>query len=145
MKGVLPTLDTPRGLVVTVPDDAFNGAALGTTSSEQLAQLAHVLGSRGDLHVSVEGHSDGAARELLSQERADAARRVLVAYGVAPGAISSEGLGDRRPLASNATAEGRRGNSCVEIVISGDSIGQMPLWDRSYSLTRPAVPSASLP
>ena len=145
MKSVLPTLDTPRGLVVAVPDDAFNGAALATNSSEQLAQLAQVLAKRGDLHVSVEGHSDSTARELLSQERAEAARRVLIAFGVAPAAISAEGLGNRRPLTSSASAEGRRENSRVEIVISGNSIGQMPLWDRSYSLTRPVVPSASLP
>jgi outer membrane protein OmpA-like peptidoglycan-associated protein len=145
MKNVLTARDTPRGLVVTLPDDAFHGAVLGTGSSERLAQLAGILSSRRDLRASVEGHSDSASRELLSQERADAARRSLIANGVAPAAVSAEGLGNRRPITSNATAEGRRANSCVEIVISGASIGDMPSWEGSYSLTRPAVPSASLP
>jgi hypothetical protein len=50
------------------------------------------------------------------------------------GAISVRSLGSSRPIASNGTAEGREMNRRVEIAISGATIGNMPYWDRSYSL-----------
>ncbi len=37
-------------------------------------------------------------------------------------------------LTSNSTATGREQNRRVEIVISGDPIGSLPVWDRTYSL-----------
>lgn len=43
--------------------------------------------------------------------------------------------GDSRPLASNASASGREQNRRVEIVISGNPIGDMPYWPKSYTLT----------
>jgi hypothetical protein len=35
---------------------------------------------------------------------------------------------------SNATPAGREQNRRVEIVISGEAIGTLPYWDRTYSL-----------
>jgi hypothetical protein len=51
------------------------------------------------------------------------------------GSIRAVGLGKERPLTSNATAAGREENRRVEIVVAGPSIGQMPLWDRGYTLS----------
>jgi len=50
----------------------------------------------------------------------------------------ARGLGDTRPLTSNATAAGREQNRRVEIVISGSPIGDMPYWAQSYTLTPPS-------
>jgi len=44
------------------------------------------------------------------------------------------GYSNARPIASNATAAGREQNRRVEVVISGDSIGNQAVWDRPYSL-----------
>jgi len=44
------------------------------------------------------------------------------------------GFGKAR-IASSATASGREQNRRVEIIISGESIGGIALWDRPYSLT----------
>ena len=135
MKGVLPTLDTPRGLVSTLPDDGFHGAALRDSFSAEVARIAAVLSRHSGLRVSVEGHSDSPAKAAESEERAQAVRRILIANGVAAGAVFTAGRADSRPLASNATAQGRKQNSRVEIVITGEPIGKLPLWDHPYSLT----------
>jgi flagellar motor protein MotB len=49
-------------------------------------------------------------------------------------AIQVRAVGSSRPIASNATPTGRELNRRVEIAISGDAIGNMPYWDRTYSL-----------
>ena len=130
---VLPTLDTGRGLVATVPDDGFRGGVVGDTYSYQVKRVAGILAARPGLRVSVEGYSDIPAKEGLSQERAGSVRLVLVSNGVAP--VSAAGYGDSRPLGSNATPQGRKENSRVEIVIAGEAIGELPLWERPYALS----------
>ncbi len=44
-------------------------------------------------------------------------------------------MGNSHPLGSNATAVDSEQNRRVEIVISGDAIGNLPLWDKSYTLS----------
>lgn len=67
----------------------------------------------------VEGHTDSigtdAYNQRLSERRANAVRDVLVhEYGVAPDRVDSIGYGESRPVADNATAEGRAINRRVE-------------------------------
>ncbi|HEV2201994.1 MAG TPA: OmpA family protein [Bryobacteraceae bacterium] len=133
LNGVLPTLDTGRGLVATVPDDGFRGGDVGDAYSYQVKRIAGILAAHSGLRVSVEGYSDVPAKEALSHERAVSVRLVLIGNGVAP--VSAAGYGDRRPLGSNATPQGRKENSRVEIVITGESIGELPLWERPYALS----------
>ncbi|MBZ5611282.1 MAG: OmpA family protein [Acidobacteriia bacterium] len=137
LKRVFPTLDTTRGLVATLPDDSFVGGVVRGASAGQVARMATILMRQPGLSVSVEGHSDSAARDTQARERADAVRHELVANGVPAGSVSATGLGDSRPLSSNATSQWRKENSRVEIVIAGDAIGKLPLWEQTYSLTRP--------
>lgn len=135
LNGVLPTLDTGRGLIATVPDQAFRGAMIDSAFSDHVGQIAAILTRHPDLHVTVQGYSDTASGQALSQERADTVRRVLIEDGVAGSSVSAVGLGDSRPVVSNRTMQGRRQNRRVEIVITGDSIGRLPLWDKTYTLT----------
>ena len=59
--------------------------------------------------------------------------RNAVSHGLT--AVSARGMGATRPLGSNSTAGGREDNRRVEIVISGEPIGDLASWDHSYSLT----------
>jgi hypothetical protein len=43
-------------------------------------------------------------------------------------------MGNSEPLASNATPSGREQNRRVEVVISGDPIGTLASWDRTYNV-----------
>jgi len=124
----LSARDTPRGLTLTLPDADFQGTRLNPAVYARLASVADVLEHHPDLTVEVDGH------ETFSSERAQAVRDILVGDGLSAGAVLARGLGDTRPLTSNATATGREQNRRVEIVISGNPIGDMPYWAKSYSL-----------
>ena len=50
-------------------------------------------------------------------------RAYLVAQRIAPQSITTKGLGESQPVASNDTAAGRQRNRRVELVVSGDVIG----------------------
>ncbi len=136
LNAVLATRDTPRGLVVTVPDSGFSGEILRTASSEQLARVTAIVARRPGLKIAVEGHSASASDDVLARRRAEEVRGTLTGNGLSPSAVSSQGFGNTRPLTSNATPQGRIENSRVEIVISGESLGTVPVWDRRYSLAR---------
>jgi outer membrane protein OmpA-like peptidoglycan-associated protein len=84
----------------------------------------------------VEGNCDSAAGEALALQRAQNVRGILLMRGVPAGRVSALGKGDSRPVASNATASGREQNRRVEVVISGDPIGDLPVWDHTYSLSQ---------
>jgi flagellar motor protein MotB len=120
--------DTPRGLTLTLPDSDFEGARVSPAVYERLARVAALLRAHPDLTVEVDGH------ETFSFERAHAVRDVLIDHGLPAGAVMARALGDSRPLTSNATAAGRLQNRRVEIVISGNPIGDMPYWAQSYTL-----------
>lgn len=132
--GPLPTRDTPRGLVATVPGDDFNGTLLRSAAADQVAKIASVVAANPGLRVEIEGHTNAPNTEALSARRAEAVREILLNRGVSAQAVTSRGLGNSRPLASNATQAGREENERVEIVISGDPIGKIPFWERTYPL-----------
>ena len=133
LNGTLITRDTPRGLVVTVGDSLFESGndALRPDAGPRLRNVATILASHPGLIVRVEGYADV---EGLSRSRAQAVRGALIERGTRPGSITAVGYGNARPIASNATAAGREQNRRVEVVISGDSIGNQAVWDRPYSL-----------
>jgi len=132
---LLPTTDTPRGLVITISDAEFRNGTLDADAAARLARVSSLLAERSDLSVQVDGHMDaaGARAEQMSYDRAAAVRDALMRGGSAL-AIAVHGLGNRRPLVANSTANGRMQNRRVEVTISGDCIGSVPYWDHTYSL-----------
>jgi outer membrane protein OmpA-like peptidoglycan-associated protein len=132
LNGVAATRDTPRGLVITIPDSGFDSAVLRPSASDTLSRVAAIVSQTG-LRVSVEGFSDTAAGASLSRSRADAVRDGLARRGLP--SVSTRNFAEERPLTSNGAPGGRIENRRVEIVISGDAIGSQPLWDKSYDVT----------
>jgi outer membrane protein OmpA-like peptidoglycan-associated protein len=133
LNGTLITQDTPRGLVVTVGDAMFESGVdtLRSDAGARLRNVAAILAAHPGLTARAEGYGDV---EGLSEERAQAVRAALIARGARPDSMVAVGYGNSRLIASNATAAGREQNRRVEVVISGDSIGNKALWDRPYSL-----------
>lgn len=134
MNGPLETRDTPRGLVAVVPNSGFMGGDLRSPARDQVSRIAAIVIANPGLRVEVEGHSDSENDAPLAGRRAEAVREALIARGISPNSVTSRGLGNTRPLMSNATAAGRDANERVEIVISGDPIGNLPFWDQKYPL-----------
>jgi outer membrane protein OmpA-like peptidoglycan-associated protein len=126
----LRTVDSPRGLVVTVGSREFE------SGMPNLARIAAIVNAHPGLTVEVSGHSDstGAESERTWRQRADMVRDMLLRNGVPSQAISTRYDGIERPVASNASPSGRDQNRRVEITIYGDPIGNQPHWDRSYSV-----------
>jgi outer membrane protein OmpA-like peptidoglycan-associated protein len=48
-------------------------------------------------------------------------RQYLILQGVKPDLVSAQGFGDRNPVASNDTAQGRAQNRRVELTLAGSS------------------------
>jgi OOP family OmpA-OmpF porin len=69
------------------------------------------------------GHTDSigsdAYNQKLSVRRAESVKAYLVSKGVEPNRIYTEGKGEKQPVASNKTAEGRQKNRRVEIEVIG--------------------------
>jgi outer membrane protein OmpA-like peptidoglycan-associated protein len=136
LNGAMGASDTPRGLVVTLGDGDFRGASLNPEIAARLSRLASILASHPGLAIEVEGNTDsaGAEAEDIARERADVVCAALIRNGLRPDSVGARGLGNRRPIASNATSASREQNRRVEIVISGSAIGSLPNWDKPYSL-----------
>jgi flagellar motor protein MotB len=132
----LITRDTPRGLVVTIPDRGFSGALLREPGAGEVARASALIVAYPGLRVEVEGYTDSDSSEALASRRAQAVRETLIARGVPSAVVSARGFGNSRPLVSNSTESGREENRRVEIVISGEPIGNLPVWDRTYTLTQ---------
>jgi len=130
LNDVLQTTDTPRGLVVNMADVLFETGkyALSQDAKLKLAKLSGIIQAHPGLNLGIEGHTDTTGtpefNQKLSQERADTVREFLIAQGLAADTITAIGMGQDNPVAENSTAAGRQKNRRVEIIVSGQIIGQ---------------------
>ena len=120
-----------RGLIVTLPGSIYfdvNKTEVKPAMRDRLAQIAKALATVPDRHVLVEGHTDSTGADeynlKLSRLRAESVRSILVAGGVSPDRIESQGYGKTRPVASNASAAGKAQNRRVEIVLQGGAVAK---------------------
>jgi chemotaxis protein MotB len=119
---------TPEGFVVSLKDLGFfnsGQAVLLPGAAGKIRRIATVLEQHG-LELRVEGHSDDQPIHTpqfrsnweLSTARAMAVLMLLVDdSGVDPRRVSVAGYGEYRPVADNATAEGRQQNRRVDLVV----------------------------
>jgi outer membrane protein OmpA-like peptidoglycan-associated protein len=127
---VLETRDTPRGLVVNMGDVLFATGKFNLRPEAQilLAKLSGIILSHPGLNLAVEGYTDSTGSDdfnlKLSQQRADTVREYLVSQGLADSTVTGIGFGKTNPVADNTTPAGRQKNRRVEIVVSGEIIGQ---------------------
>jgi outer membrane protein OmpA-like peptidoglycan-associated protein len=75
----------------------------------------------------VEGHTDSVGgddyNQALSEHRAQSVRDYFVQQGISSANVEAHGFGKTEPIASNDTPEGRQQNRRVELILSGDAIG----------------------
>ena len=98
----------------------FDRAEIKSESEVELMEVVRLLRAHPRWKVEVQGHTDsiGTAEynQQLSQRRAEAVRQFLIQRGIQADRIGARGYGGSRPIASNATEEGRALNRRTEIV-----------------------------
>jgi len=86
-----------------------------------LDEIYEYLQSEPEVLIRVEGHTDNQGglsyNYKLSANRAEAIVQYLIDKGIAPQRIVSMGVGSDKPLASNATEQGRAKNRRVEMLL----------------------------
>jgi outer membrane protein OmpA-like peptidoglycan-associated protein len=97
----------------------FDKAQVKQESYGDIKALADFMKQYPQTSTVVEGHTDSVGSDAynqgLSERRANAVREVLVnQYGVESGRVQAVGYGESRPVADNATADGRAINRRVE-------------------------------
>ncbi len=136
---ILQTQDTARGLIVNMSDVLFDTGkhSLRPLAREKLAKVAGIVAGHPGLKLDIEGHTDSVGSDEynqgLSERRGASVSAYLTSQGMLASSVTSKGLGETHPVASNDNAAGRQKNRRVEIVISGEVIGRevgVPLASR---------------
>jgi outer membrane protein OmpA-like peptidoglycan-associated protein len=87
-----------------------------------LEKAGKIMKDYPDINVVIEGHAASTGRpdfeQSLSTERAETVRNYLVqTYGVASSRIRAVGFGSTKPIADNATRDGRARNRRIEFKV----------------------------
>jgi OOP family OmpA-OmpF porin len=95
-------------------------AIIKEDSKPVIEQMIQLLKDAPDLVVEIQGHTDNTgdanADQVLSEQRATAVKNALTSAGIAENRLTAKGYGLTKPVADNATPEGRAKNRRVELV-----------------------------
>jgi outer membrane protein OmpA-like peptidoglycan-associated protein len=129
LNSILQTRDSARGLIVSMSDVLFDTGkySLKSGAREKLAKVAGILLAYPGLNIAVGGYTDNVGgdemNQKLSENRAGSVRDYLVQQGVTTDSVSAKGFGNTLPVASNDNSAGRQQNRRVELLVSGEAIG----------------------
>ena len=100
-------------------------------AQQSIAKIGKILAPMQQTRIVVNGYTDnvpigpGLVRQgvttnlILSQKRAENVAQFMISQGVNPSLVSTMGLGEADPVASNDTPDGRAQNRRVELVLAG--------------------------
>ena len=115
--------ETESGVVVTLGDVLFESGAvlLLEGAHASLVEVVDLLQTEPDKLIRIEGHTDSVgdaeSNINLSGQRAEAVMRALIELGVGENRVTSIGLGEDFPIASNDDEEGRSRNRRVDVIL----------------------------
>ena len=102
---------------------ATNKTVILPQSEQAMSDLASFLTENEGVTIHIVGHTDAVgsdeANQILSEGRANAVRADLIKRGISADRITTEGKGEKDPVAENDTEEGRALNRRVEFTITG--------------------------
>lgn len=112
----------PSTVLFDIGKSEFNVAE----AQPYLERVAQLLNSKTSKKVSIEGHTDNvgalALNQALSLARANSLLKALQERGVPADRLTAMGFAFNRPIASNATPDGRQFNRRVELLILDEKI-----------------------
>ena len=102
-----------------------NSSVITAAYDTEIGVVAQTLANNSDARAVVEGHTDSIGDPKynlwLSQRRAEAVRQLLIdQYGVKSSQVTAVGRGEESPIANNRTADGRRLNRRVELIMDAE-------------------------
>jgi outer membrane protein OmpA-like peptidoglycan-associated protein len=114
-----------RGLMTTVPGELLFAAGsdrVQPSAYDSLGKVADLISMYENKQVLIVGHSDSMgdaeSNRQLSKRRADLVKQIFVEnFDLPASRLATEGAGETRPIAANTTADGRRANRRVEVLI----------------------------
>jgi outer membrane protein OmpA-like peptidoglycan-associated protein len=113
-EGIIITFDS--GLLFDL--DSYQ---LKEATKSNLGDLAKTLNKYDDTNILIEGHTDSSGaddyNQNLSEKRAREVEDFLQGQQVKGSRIITKGYGEKQPLQTNETAEGRQSNRRVEVAI----------------------------
>lgn len=99
-------------------------ASLKQESYTELNKLLEFMKTHKLTVIEIAGHTDNVGEDadnlILSQQRADAVRNFLITHGIETKRVTAKGYGEKQPVATNDTDEGRQTNRRTEVRIISD-------------------------
>jgi outer membrane protein OmpA-like peptidoglycan-associated protein len=128
-----PTLSieqSARGVQIFLPSAALfetgKSELHASVAGPYIGRVAQLLSSKTNHNVLLEGHTDdvgsAALNQALSEARARTVRDALAKQGIPAERLDTVGYAYNRPVASNATEDGRRLNRRVEVIILDEKV-----------------------
>lgn len=115
---VLDKIERGKGFVIDNIQFEIDKAYLKKESLDILDKLIKIMRENSGLKIEVRGHTDSTGpdehNQKLSERRADCVIEYMIKNGISPERLRSVGLGETKPIATNATAEGRKLNRRTE-------------------------------
>lgn len=94
-------------------------SSIKNESNSIINESYQMLHKNPDLKIIIDGHTDNfgnsASNKTLSQQRASSVKSALVAKGISAERMKTNGYGQEKPIADNASEEGKAQNRRVEI------------------------------
>ena len=104
----------------------FDSYAITREARAGLARVVDGMNEYPNLTAKIEGHTDSVGEDdynqRLSENRAKAIYDYLVKQGISANRLSYEGFGEKRPVATNDTVEGRAQNRRIEMIFSAPEV-----------------------
>ena len=116
-----PTLDPNKALTFDNVNFSTGSADLTESSKTQLEDLVKIMKAYPKVEIKIEGHTDNVGEEeknkKLSEDRAVAVKKYLTDNGIASARMTTAGFGLTKPVAENATPEGKAKNRRIEAFV----------------------------
>ena len=97
-----------------------NKSIIKVESMGTINEIVKMLKEHSDLKFSIEGHTDSdgddGLNQKLSEQRADAVKKLLTQSGIDGSRLKTKGWGETKPVDSNSIPEGKANNRRVEFI-----------------------------
>ena len=110
-----------KTITLSIVEFETDNSRISSSSKSDLDDVAKTLMNNDNKKLFIAGHADDTGgyniNLWLSKQRAEAVKAYLISKGVTADSLTTKGYGSDKPIADNATADGRARNRRVEIIL----------------------------